>query len=258
MSHCPLLHYDTYGDASKPPLIVLHGLLGESSNWRTAARHLQQDYYVIALDLRNHGKSPHCKGMSYLEMSNDVLAVMQHLQFDTANIMGHSMGGKIAMHLALHHPKRIQNLIVVDIAPVKYPLIHQSIFKALLTLPLSELKDRNAADAYLATSIDEPFERGFLLKNLTRTDNGFIWQCDLEEIARNYLKIASFPESMACYEKSCLFIQGELSDYINPENTPSIQQYFPKAEIQKIQEARHLPHVQNTPVFLETVTKFMQ
>lgn len=257
MSQCPLLHYDTYGETNNPPLIVLHGLLGESSNWRTAARHLQQDYYVIALDLRNHGKSPHCKGMSYLEMSNDLLYVMQHLQLETASIMGHSMGGKVAMHLALNHPDKIRQLIVVDIAPAKYPLLHQSIFKALLTLPLSEIKNRQEVDAYLATSIDEPFERGFLLKNLTRAEDGFAWQCNLTEISRNYLKIAAFPESAERYEKSCLFIQGELSNYISTNNIPLIHQHFPQAEIQQISKAGHLPHVQATQAFLEAVSNFM-
>lgn len=258
MSDCPLLHNDTYGETDKPPLIVLHGLLGDSSNWRTVARHLQENYRIIAVDLRNHGKSPHCKGMSYLEMSNDVLAMMQHLQLESASIMGHSMGGKVAMHLALQHPERIQQLVVVDIAPVKYPLLHQSIFKALLTLPIAKIKNRQEADDHLAISIDDPFERGFLLKNLITTDNTFQWQCDLTEISRNYLKIAAFPVPLKHYQKRCLFIQGEQSNYIDADNIPLIHLYFPQAEIQQIPKAGHLPHVQTTKAFLQTIVDYIE
>ncbi|CAA6803159.1 MAG: Alpha/beta hydrolase [uncultured Thiotrichaceae bacterium] len=257
MNDCQRLHYNTYGETSNPPLIVLHGLLGESSNWRTAARFLQQDYYVIALDLRNHGKSPHYKGMSYLEMSNDVLAIMQHLQLETVSIMGHSMGGKVAMYLALHNAKRIQQLIVVDIAPVTYPLLHQSIFKTLLTLPISEIKNRQEADRHLSIDIDDPFERSFLLKNLARTDDGFQWQCNLTEISRNYLKIADFPKTTERYDKRCLFVQGGRSNYINTDNIPLIHPYFPQAEIQKIPKAGHLPHVQTPQSFLQTVIDYI-
>lgn len=253
-----MLAYQIVGK-EKPgtPLIFLHGMLGERQNWNTQATHFSSHYRVITVDLRNHGESPHVKGMSYRQMADDVRELMQHLTISNAHFCGHSMGGKVAMLLALQYPEQVTKLAVIDIAPVKYPLWHQPVLQALLALPVSELKNRREADDLLAQAIDDPFERAFLLKNLQRSDTGFRWKCNLPEIARQYLKIASFPDVQQHFAGATLFIKGSDSNYITQDTEPAIYKYFPNAEIETITSAGHLPHIQQPHAFAETLGRFL-
>ncbi len=271
-----LLNYKLYGENSHDdshkqaiPIVFLHGMLGELQNWNSQAkRFADQGYKVLAVDLRNHGGSPHLKGMSYRQMAEDVLALLSHLEFSKINLSGHSMGGKVGMYLALLYPEIIQKLVVVDIAPVAYPLWHQQIFHALLSLPIDQLNSRREADKLLAKSIDDDFERAFLLKNLKRKEekyelhsgnqyNGYQWKCDLAEISRNYLKIVGFPAQNTKFPGDVLFIKGENSEYITEEYTSRILQYFPQAKIETIANAGHLPHVQQPDIFYEQASHFL-
>lgn len=256
-----LLHYKIYGkreNTSSVPVVLLHGLLGELENWQTQARRLAQQHYVISIDLRNHGHSPHLKGMSYRQMAEDVQHLLMFLQCSNIQLLGHSMGGKVAMYLALHQPTLIQRLIVVDIAPKTYPLWHQHILQSMLSLPLAHFTQRKTIDQVFAEVVPNASERGFLLKNLQRkrvnevdtTSEGvYQWKCDLAEIARNYLKIADFPHSEKRYLGKVLFIKGELSDYLQPEDEVLLSQYFPNYRLQRIERAGHLPHVEQMDVF---------
>ncbi len=260
----PLLHYQHFGNElegnnkSGEPLVFLHGMLGELQNWNSQAkRFAEAGYQVISIDLRNHGNSPHIKGMSYRQMADDVLALLADLGLSKVHLLGHSMGGKVAMYLALNHSDIIQKLVVVDIAPVAYPLWHQSIFYALLSLPLATLKSRNEADDLLAENFDDAFERAFLLKNLKRVEGVYQWKCDLQEIATNYLKIAGFPVQSTSFDSSVLFIKGEDSDYITDAHKPKILQYFPKASMVNIAHAGHLPHVQQPEDFYHHVSNYL-
>lgn len=255
-----MLNYRIYGDAQnlQRPLLVLHGLLGSLDNWHTFASQQQHERSIISIDMRNHGASPHVEGMNYRLMVQDVLEVVDHLQLQQFDLMGHSMGGKAAMWLALEHPERLKKLIIVDIAPVNYPPRHQAILQAMLTLPLASFKTRKEADAWLAPTIKHPFERAFLLKNLKWDENGrFIWQCHLSEIARHYLSITAFNETELRYHGPTLFIGGGQSDYLQPERWQVAQQYFPTAHLVMIEEAGHLPHVQTPEVFTEQVNRLL-
>lgn len=254
-----MLNYRVYGDLNDtPPLVVLHGLLGALDNWYTFARTQEGNRTVLAVDLRNHGGSPHVEGMSYREMVEDVVEVLDALHITQCDLMGHSMGGKVAMNLALLHPSLVQRLIVVDIAPKAYPPRHQALIQAMVTMPLAELKSRKQADDWLAPTVKHPFERGFLLKNLGRnTDGAFHWLCNLGEIARHYLKISSFPQPVAQFTAPSLFIRGGQSDYVTDADVALIQQTFPAAQLATVADAGHLPHVQTPAAFTALVNTFL-
>ena len=248
------------------PILILHGLLGSLDNWNIQARKLARNHTVITVDLRNHGQSPHVKGMSYTEMTQDIIILLDHLQISQCIVIGHSMGGKVAMLLALNYPQRIQKLAVVDIAPKAYPPRHQAILQGMMRLPLAEIQSRKQADNWLAEWINSPTDRGFLLKNLKRhaTDNTthsnrWYWQCNLSEIARHYLKLSAFPAPAArTYNAPCLFIKGGQSDYIQAQDTALIQQYFPNAKIESLAQAGHLPHIEDAQKFYNLVADFLR
>ena len=253
------LNYQVYGEENTGmPLLLLHGMLGELKNWNSQAKRFSdKGYSVIAIDLRNHGGSVHLKGMSYRQMAEDVLALLAHLKLPEVQLLGHSMGGKVGMYLALTNPDTIQKLVVVDIAPVAYPLWHQTLFGALLSLPVSQLRSRREADDLLAVEVEDSFERAFLLKNLIRAEKGYQWKCDLQEIAKNYLKISSFPKLTTAYTGEPLFIKGGNSDYLGSEYIASINNYFPGAKLEVINNAGHLPHIQQPDLFYQLVSAYL-
>ncbi|MEZ5477437.1 MAG: alpha/beta fold hydrolase [Thiolinea sp.] len=251
-----MLNYRIHGtlQPGERPLVVMHGLLGSLDNWNTFASRQQDQRTVIALDLRNHGDSPHVDGMGYQLMSDDVIEVLDALHLPQVDLMGHSMGGKVAMWLALQHPERVHRLIVVDIAPVNYPPRHQALLQAMLTMPLASFSKRREADDWLAPTVKQPFERAFLLKNLKWNEHSkLVWQCNLPEIGRHYLKLTAFPDSQLRYTGHALFIGGGQSDYLDEPHWQAAQAQFPGARRVMIAEAGHLPHVQTPDAFVEQV-----
>lgn len=254
-----MLNYRVFGTlGSAPPLVVLHGLLGTLDNWQTFAREQSATRAVLALDLRNHGNSAHVEGMSYRHMVADVLTVLDALAIPCCDLMGHSMGGKVAMRLALQSPERVQRLIVVDIAPKTYPPRHQALLQALSSLPLATLTSRRQADEWLSSTVEHPFERGFLLKNLSRRSDGtFAWQCNLAEIAKHYLTISGFPRPENVFNQPTLFVRGGQSDYLQETDIEGIREAFPQANIITIDAAGHLPHVQTPAAFNTVVNAFL-
>ena len=168
----PFLHHKTFGQHGKP-VIILHGLFGSLENWASQARALSAQFSVTAVDLRNHGRSPHRPEMGFSQMADDVVQLMDSMNIDTAHIIGHSMGGKTAMQLALDCPDRVDRLVVVDIAPREYPPHHEEIFAALNSIDLAGLTSRNDADRQISAAVPELAIRSFLLKNLQRTEQGF-------------------------------------------------------------------------------------
>ena len=241
------------------PLIILHGLLGSMDNWRSQAKNLSQFRPVYTLDLRNHGNSPHLNGMSYREMYEDVLNVARHEGIASFHLLGHSMGGKVAMQLALAQENLIESLIIVDIAPKPYPLWHQKTLQGVLSAPVAELASRQAIDEYLKPWIEDSAERTFMLKNLKRTEDkkGFEWRCNLPEISKGYLKIAGFTTTLEIYSKQSLFIKGENSNYIQDADTTLINTLFPASTIITMSESGHLPHFQQADLFFDEVNRFL-
>ncbi|HEY5719706.1 MAG TPA: alpha/beta fold hydrolase, partial [Gammaproteobacteria bacterium] len=169
-------------EGSGAPLLVLHGLFGSSSNWARLARGLAAEFRVICADLRNHGRSPHAAGMSYPQMAADVVALLDRLRLDRVALLGHSMGGKVAMQVALNQPERVSRLLVADIAPRAYRGNQAIVLEALEALHLDSLASRREADERLAAQVPETGVRAFLLTNLTQEQGRFGWRINLPEI----------------------------------------------------------------------------
>ena len=249
------------------PLLILHGLLGSMDNWRSQAQRLAAKRPVITMDLRNHGNSPHISGMSYREMYEDVIKVARQLHIDKLDLLGHSMGGKIAMQMALAQEEiqeiTVNRLIVVDIAPRPYPLWHQQTLQAIMQAPVETMESRQEINDYLEESIPDQTERNFMIKNLRRanssddSDRGFRWKVNLAEIAKNYLKIAGFSTTQQTYTNETLFIRGENSAYIREQDYPLIQALFPNSTILTIQNSGHLPHFEQADEFFHQVDTFL-
>ncbi|HMG16416.1 MAG TPA: alpha/beta fold hydrolase [Saprospiraceae bacterium] len=241
-----------------PPIIILHGLLGTLDNWQTIANHLSSQFTVCLLDLRNHGRSPHTPAMDLHLMAADVLEFMESHWINSAVIMGHSMGGKVAMQLALEYPDNVDKLIVVDIAPKKYSPGHYEIFKALDAINLKTLKERKDAEQQLSDKLKDPSVVQFLLKNLTREkDASYSWKMDLKSIENNYLKLIGAIDSIEVFDKPCLFIRGGNSNYILDEDLESIKKNFPNTKLATIKEAGHWVHSEKPKELLEELLKFL-
>ncbi|MDZ7828009.1 MAG: alpha/beta fold hydrolase [Halofilum sp. (in: g-proteobacteria)] len=250
------LHFRRAGDG--PPLVLLHGLFGSNENLGNIARELVSDFTVIGLDLRNHGRSPHGDRMDYATMAGDVIDTLDANGLDSVAVLGHSLGGKTAMELALSAPDRVERLIVADIAPVAYDRRHDQELEALHALDLDAIGSRKDADEALADAIPNPAIRQFLLKNLARGDDGFRWRIPLETIYSEYADIAAAPTSTGPYDGPALFIRGGESDYVTDEAETDIRERFPAARIETIPGANHWVHVDAPDAFLKLVSEFLK
>ncbi|MCH2084210.1 MAG: alpha/beta fold hydrolase [Saprospiraceae bacterium] len=237
------LNYKSFGQGD--PIIILHGLFGTLDNWQTIAKQLAEDYMVYIIDLRNHGKSPHAAPMTYPQMAEDIQQFLENNWIYEANIIGHSMGGKVAMQLALSYPDLVKNLIVVDIAPKQYPGGHYEIFDALFALDLTKVEGRNEADNFLKERIKDFGVRQFLLKNLSRNkEGGYRWKMNLAVIYDHYQDILAPIQSEEPFEKPTLFIRGGQSDYIQADDLDTITELFPVAIVDTVLDAGHWVHAQ--------------
>lgn len=251
------LHYKSFGKGF--PIIILHGLFGTLDNWQTIAKQLAMDYMVYIVDLRNHGRSPHSENFGYTIMAEDLLAFMEDNWIYQTHIIGHSMGGKTAMQFALNYPDLIEKLVIVDIATRSYRDGHSDIFKALFSLDLSSLRSRRVAEESLGKDIKELAVRQFLLKNLTRDKEGnFSWKMNLPIIHQYYPEILSAIQSSNTFDQPTLFLRGELSDYILPNDLVVMKQLFPSATLETVANAGHWIHAEAPKVFLEKVKNFLK
>jgi pimeloyl-ACP methyl ester carboxylesterase len=250
------LHFKVSGQGLA--VILLHGLLGSSDNWHPIALRLAENFQVWALDQRNHGQSPHYAEMNYALLANDVNEFMAAQQLESAVVIGHSMGGKTAMQLALQFPERVEKLVVSDIAPRAYAPTHDKIFAALLALNLAKFQERQAMEAALAAEIPNLVLRRFLLKNLGRKTTGeFFWKINLSGLAENYALIRAPISHPAPFAKPTLFIRGGQSNYVKAEDEAGIYELFPQAKIQTIAEATHWVHADQPEEFLRRVLAFI-
>jgi len=250
-----LLHYKSFGEGE--PLIILHGFLGSLDNWQSIAKELAATNQVFILDVRNHGKSFHDYHHDYNSMVADVHYFIDHLGLSKVTLLGHSMGGKIAMLFALKYPLLVSHLIVVDIAPKIYQPGHEDILYALSKVNPKELKSRQEAVDIISTYIHDSSVVQFLLKNLDReVDGSFSWKMNLPVLSSQYAEILSFPGE-GIFNEPTLFLKGEKSDYILPSDEPNIQQYFPKAKIVSVKNAGHWVHAENPVDFISETSIFL-
>jgi pimeloyl-ACP methyl ester carboxylesterase len=240
------------GDA----LVLLHGLFGSAPNLGAVQKALAPRHRVLALDLRNHGASPHAAGMSYATMADDVAETMHDAGIASAAVVGHSMGGKAAMALALRHPARVTRLVVADIAPVRYAPALRGHVAAMQALPLRKGLTRREADAALAASVPAPGERAFLLQNLRFEDDPPRWRLGLAGIAAAMEEIEGF-DATGKNDLPVLFLSGGRSGYVRPEHVPAIRALFPQARFETIPEAGHWLHAEQPAAFLAAVTRFL-
>jgi pimeloyl-ACP methyl ester carboxylesterase len=252
------LHAQGYGEAG-PPILILHGLLGSHRNWRSVAQSLAADHRVYAADLRNHGQSPHSDRMDYPHLIADVAAMIHALGLDRVHLIGHSLGGKVAMCLALSEPDLVESATIVDMAPVTYPNLNAPILEALRALPITELSDRRSADRELAATIPDASLRQFLLTNLVKDGNGFSWQPNLATLASAGQALSGFPAFglEAAYSGPTLFISGALSPYRLTDHLDAIGTLFPYASHREIPGAGHWPHVERPADFLSALRDFL-
>ncbi|QSP95891.1 alpha/beta fold hydrolase [Marinobacter salinisoli] len=257
------LNYRITGDGK--PLILMHGLFGSLENLGGIARRLQDEWQIHALDLRNHGSSPHTDSMDYPAMARDVLAYMDAQGLDRASILGHSMGGKVAMQMALMAPERVEQVVVADIAPVDYHPRHDAVLEGLGSLDLSVLRSRQEADKALAEYVEEVPTRQFLLKNLERvpreeqSDSGpmFRWRLNLPVIEASYDNLTRAPQGDGPYSGPVLFIKGENSAYIQEKHREEIQRLFPSAELRIIKDTGHWLHAEKAETFAALSRRFL-
>lgn len=250
------LHFKESGQGE--PVILLHGLFGSSDNWQPVAVRLAESFHVFALDHRNHGASPHSSEMDYPVMAADVARFMAVRGLASARVIGHSMGGKTAMQLALHFPQRVEKLVVEDVAPRAYAPAHDHIFAALLALNLAAYQTRLQIEEALAPAIPNPVLRRFLLKNLGRTPaGGCFWKINLRDLAENYWRLREPVAGAAPYLQPVLFLRGGRSKYLLPEDEPLIREWFPRAQIETIAEAGHWVHGDQPEEFLGRVLGFL-
>jgi esterase len=251
------LYARQYSD-SGAPLVILHGLYGNHGNWSTHARQLALHHAVYAFDARNHGQSPHADSMRLEEMAADVAETMDSLGISLAHVLGHSMGGKTAMLLALREPQRVRSLVIVDIAPVAYAKGTDQVLNALLSLDLTQLESRDEADEKLAERIASKPVRDFLLTNLQRSSAGaFHWRINLPVIRDYFDAVTGWPEQQHAYDGPVLFIRGEKSDYILPEYYAAMRKQFPHGTLKTVANAGHWVHSEKPEALQRLVGNFL-
>jgi len=253
------LHYREFGATRPgPPLLLLHGLLGSLINWQRIARRLEGEYRVIVPDLRNHGRSPHHPDVSYPSMAEDLVELVDGLGLEEVVPVGHSMGGKIAMWLALTRPERVARLVAVDIAPVRYGNHLASVLDALLALPLERIERRADADRLLARRIPERAVRDYLLQNLVRGEAGWRWRADLRALRDGLELIRGFPEvpEGRRYPGPTFGIRGRRSDYVTPEQLPRLKALFPLLRMVTL-DTGHWVYAERPEEFLAALRAFL-
>jgi len=253
------LAFREFGRGDKT-LVILHGLLGSSQNWQRAAKVLAETSRVLALDLRNHGESTHTPTHSFLEMREDVKHFFDQHRLDGMYLLGHSMGGGVAMDFAFHYPERLAGLIIEDIAPRAYQNNTGDILETLAAIDLKNVTSRQQADAELAKSIGSPITRQFLLTNLVRHgDDSFSWRMNLPALLAFRREIAAYtPSAPARYTGETLFIGGEQSAYRIDQDRELIQRHFPHNQLAMIPNAGHWLHFEALETFTELVRRFME
>ncbi|MEZ5278608.1 MAG: alpha/beta fold hydrolase [Opitutaceae bacterium] len=254
-----LLFHRDLGGEGRPPMVILHGLLGSSRNWQTVGRELSDSYHVCALDFRNHGESPWRDEHTYDLMVEDVMTWMDHHEVGASVIMGHSMGGKVAMRMACRHPERVSSLIAVDIAPRAYPSTHLLEFEAMHALRLDRVESRTGAEEMMKSLVEDWGLRKFLLTNLERGKDGrFSWKVNITAIEEGMSILEDEPLGEDdSFSGPTLFLLGGKSGYFRSSDEVKARKHFPGATIVRIAEAGHNPHFETRESFVEEVRRFL-
>ncbi|XP_042778677.1 sn-1-specific diacylglycerol lipase ABHD11 [Panthera onca] len=253
------------GEEARPALVFLHGLFGSKTNFNSIAKALAQQTgrRVLTVDARNHGDSPHSPDMSYEAMSQDVQDLLTQLGLVPCVLVGHSMGGRTAMLLALQRPELVERLIAVDISPVEttsnsdFPSYMAAMRAVDVPDDMSRSSARKLADQQLSTVIQDPAVRQFLLTNLVEVDGRFVWRVNLEALAQHVDKILAFPPRQESYPGPTLFLLGGNSQYVHPSHHSEIRRLFPQAQMQTVPNAGHWIHADCPQDFMAAIRGFL-
>lgn len=255
------LNYQQYSNIG-PPLLMLHGLFGNLGNLAWHSKKLAEEFSVYGVDLRNHGGSPHDDALSYPLMAEDVRELIAELNIESCYVLGHSMGGKVAMQLALSYPTLVEKVVVVDIAPVTYPEKtdgHLDILTGMDAVVVRQVKSRAEAEEMLTDYISDESIRKFILTNLLRSKEGsYSWRLNTAAIRHNYDEIRIAPVAEGSFPKPVLLVKGGLSDYIQAKNEAEIVKLFPAASVKTIMQTGHWLHAEKPQVLQKIVSNFLR
>lgn len=251
-----MLYSQSKGQGS--PVILLHGLFGMGDNLGLLARALSAHFQVLSLDLPNHGRSPRSQSMNLDDMAEKVIEFLDFEGISRADFVGHSLGGKLAMHVALNQPKRVRRLVVADIAPVQYSGNHDDVFAALRAVPIDSVQSRAEVASVLSQYLEEEGVRQFLLKSLYRNEQGqFCWRMDIEALHHCYPQLSMGYNGPGSFTGPTLFIKGQDSSYIQAKHQSTIEQLFPHYQFKIIQNTGHWLHAEKPVVFNRLVERFL-
>ncbi len=243
---------------SGSPVIILHGLFGSKRNWQSIGKRIGGSHHVFVVDLRNHGDSPWDEAMRYADMAADIAALLKRHSLGPAAIVGHSMGGKAAMMLALTEPRLVERLCVVDIAPAPSGGTLIDYIKDMRAMDLSAFSRRSEVEEAMKETITDPAIRAFLAHNVRTGPDGLSWQVNLAALEAGFDDIMGFPDMHPKhYTGKTLFLAGGRSDYILPHHHAVIESLFPKADIDVVPNAGHWVHAEQPALFIEKLSAFL-
>lgn len=254
------LHTTSYGETGSR-VVFCHGLFGQGRNWTQVAKALQPDHRTLLVDLPQHGRSPWSPEFDYLAMADQVAGLLS--SDDPVSLVGHSMGGKVAMLLALRHPELVERLCVVDVAPVAYRHAHvfERFVAAMRSVDLAALERRGEADERMQEAVPDPAIRGFLLQNLRRDGDGWCWQMNLEVLGDSLDEVGDWPEDGLAgttpYDGPVLWVAGADSDYVRDEYDDAMARWFPRKRLVTVKGAGHWVHSEQPEVFLAILRRFV-
>lgn len=243
-----------------PVLVLLHGLFGSSRNWVSIQKQLAQQFHVVSVDLRNHGDSAWHDTMNYDAMAQDIYSLIEARGWAPVNLLGHSMGGKVAMTLALRHGEVLERLIVADIAPIIYKPHHREFIDVMLALDLPSVSRRSDADKMLAARIAEPGVRAFLLQNLVQKGSEWSWRFNLQALSDSLVALGEFPatDALEKWTGPVCVIRGGNSDYITPEGVTAFDHHFESVEHHELPGAGHWLHAEQPDAFIAIMQRFLE
>lgn len=252
------LHHDTFGPEDGLPVLLVHGLYGQGRNLGAQARRLAQNRRVITVDLRNHGDSPHDPDASYAALAGDLAQMITDLG-GRVDLVGHSMGGKAAMVLALTRPQMVQRLAIMDIAPIAYDHDQTRFVDAMQGLDLSQITRRSQADALLADAVRDAGTRAFLLQNLDLKADPKVWRLNLDALRQGMPQIVGWPDDIPAgsFGGKVIALRGALSDYVTDAGEDALRRYFPQVRIVTLKNTGHWLHAEQPEAVADTLVAFL-
>jgi esterase len=252
------VHYQIHSDSpDKPWLMLIHGLFGSLDNLSALRRQFTESFQVLSIDLPDHGKSSFTEAFSFAHYAKLISELVDSLEIKRLSIVGHSLGGKVAMQLALSQHELISHLVVLDIAPVKYAARHSNVFQGLNNVVLADITSRKEADIALSKYVEDSSTRQFLLKSLYNEDDIWKWRFNVALLQKDYAELSAAINSEKPYLGPVLFIKGELSDYLLPEHRDAVVQLFPNSQSKMISGTGHWLHAEKPELCAKIILAFL-